>query len=200
MFFSLSFSDSGLPLAVHCEWDGRQTFTNLFICCSQEQLRELFVSGKVHEGIAELQAALPRLPATSAEPAIHLIGDVAASTGASIVALMNNGVEIRTLTSNSELSGFWQPPPNRPPGSGILIWVDMESKYHVAIVHSKEQACSVVRGFADWMAGPRLGQLLEKIGRWNALDTSEEPILLIEGSAAELMHWGSLFGKMRHAL
>ncbi|MDB5265045.1 MAG: hypothetical protein JWN64_616 [Parcubacteria group bacterium] len=200
MFFSLSSSNSGLPLLVHCEWDAHNTSCDLFFCCSQEQLRELLASGSLHEGIVELQTALNELPPTSEEPAIHLTGDVAASTGASIVALVNNGVEIHTLTSNSELSGFWQPSPDRPAGSGILIWVDMETKYHVAIAHSKEQACSVVRGLADWMDHARIQQLLNKISLWNAPDTSEDPALLIQGKVAELMHWGSMFGKIAQVL
>ena len=122
-------------------------------------------------------------------------GDVASSLAASVVALENHGAQINTLSKGSELSGFWEPPARQTPGSGILIWVDAEVAYHVAVVHTQDQARSIVRSLADWMNGAHRDRLLSKITLWNIAERSEEPILRIEGKGAELLHWGSVFGR-----
>lgn len=199
MFFSLSFKGRGLPLVAHSHWNqmhGATVDCHFYICSSQEQLTELLRSDKVMEDHERLEGFMGDLPETSSEPMIHVKGDVAASLAASVVALENHGAEIQTLSKGSEVSGFWEPPEHLPPGSGIIIWADAEVAYHVTIVHSKDQARSIVRGLADWMSKPHRDRLLSKINGWNISEKSEKPILRIEGKAAELLHWGSLLGKL----
>jgi hypothetical protein len=199
VFFSLSFIGRGLPLVAHSHWRqvrGATHDCHLYICSSQEQLLELLRSDKVTEGRKELEGFVGDLPETPHEPMVHVEGDVASTLAALVVALENRGAEIRTLSKSSEVSGFWEPPREMPLGSGIIIWADAETAYHVAIVHSKDQALSVVRSLADWMGRVQRGSLHARINGWNISEKSEEPILRIEGKAAELLHWGSLLGRL----
>lgn len=199
MFFSLSFKGRGLPLVAHSHWNQVQEVTHdchFYICSSQEQLAELLRSDKVMEDREKLEGFMGDLPETSTEPMVHVKGDVASSLAASVVALENHGAEISTLSKASEVSGFWQPPGHLPPGSGIIIWADAEAAYHVAIVHTKEQARSIIRGLADWMSKLHRDRLLSKINGWNISEKSEKSILRIEGKTAELLHWGSLLGRL----
>lgn len=198
MYYSADFAERGLPLVVHCEWtafkEGR-----LWICSSKEHVRGL-LNGTAIEGHEELAKLLDVPPEVSENPLIAITGDMAQTMGADIVALVNDGVEISTLSDNSDLSAFKLPPATRPPGEMLLAWVDQEVDYHAVIARSRQQAASVVRSLADWMPSSRRKTLLRQIAVANMPDRSGEPPYRIEGKPAELIHWASLWSRMRTAI
>jgi hypothetical protein len=197
MFFSVGFTQNGLPLGVHAEWDPQILEScSLHMYSSQEQARKVLATAR--EGREELLAVFKTLPETTSEDAVHITGAGASTIGAMIVSLLNDGVEIQTFSDNSDLSGFWEP--TRSDDAGILVWVDPEVKYHVALVYNKAQVRSVVRSLADWMGGVRRGQLLKRINQWPVPETSVTPIQTIEGNSAELIHWSSLYSKIKGSL
>jgi len=194
MFFSVGFAQKRLLLGAHAEWDPRiPESCSLHIYSSKEQARVVLETAK--EGREQLLAVLQTLPETASEDSVHIVGGAASTIGAMIASLVNDGATIQTLSDNSDLSGFWGP--TRSGDAGILVWVDPEVKYHAVLVHNKTQVRSVIRSLADWMGGVRRGQLLKKINQWPVPETSVTPIQTIEGNVAELIHWASLYGKIK---
>ncbi len=194
MHYVIGFKQENRACVAYARWDENDpTNVELHICLSKEQVDGLM--SKVTEGLRDLAATSQILPLHANEPMVSFNSDVAASLGSMIAALNNDGVHIETLSNDSDLSGFWEPP--TLVSRGILVWVDPEVHYHVAVVYSKEQARSVIRGLADWMGPTRRGRLLTSINAWPIPNSSPSSQQDVEGHAAELIHWASLYAKIK---
>ena len=66
------------------------------------------------------------------------------------------------------------------------MWSDLDAKYHVVIVFSKEQAVRLIEEFT-WLEPARQARLLEKIKTWNALEVTPKNEQQIEGIPAKLL-------------
>jgi hypothetical protein len=201
MFFAVSFASHTIPIVAYGQWEQQQGMTSncsLWLYPAQDALEQSVATEKL-EGQKELSALASTLPRTSRNETVYLRGDIASTLG-NFVNELHRGVASIDSTNNSELSGFWEPPTNRPPGAGILVWIDAEAMCHVAIVHDRREARSAIKGLSDWMSSARRQRLLERINRWNMPEISSQKTLYIENDAAEVIHLASLFAKARTAL
>ena len=197
MHFVVGFNQKNRVCVAYARWDENDPANvELHLCLSKGQVDGLIST--VKEGLLDLAITSQILPLYSDEPMVSFVSDVAATLASMIATLKNDGVQFKTLSSDSDLSGFWEPPTNL--ARGILVWVDPEVHYHVAVVCSKEQARSVIRGLADWMGPTRRSRLLTSINAWPIPNSSPLPQQNVEGHAAELIHWASLYAKMKDSM
>ena len=192
MFFSVLFPDLGV--AAHSSWEGKGVNCKLHILTNKAD--GLKVLGQLpNDEATQLALQLTGLPETSNDPSVQVSGDTAASLSNYIAKYYDNVVSYQHLPAKEELFGFLEPPDKEVPGEGIIMWSDMDVKYHVAIVRSKEQAAHLIRGFA-WLEPTRQTRLLDKIKTWNALETASENEQRIEGIPAKLLCRGKTVAKV----
>jgi|GEM_PF-3476520 len=194
MFFTIGPKLLNQPLVAHCEWDEKRPGTKLWICSSQEQVREMLQSSDPQQ-TQELQALCSELPTATPDTLVEIVGDVASSLGAMLSAMANAGAMIAAF-SPPELGGFWEPPSSGQRGEGVLIWADENGAFHFAICRSKSQAATIVRGFG-WMDSRRREDLLSKISRWNCREESNVKAFHVDGKIAELFYHASIWSKVK---
>lgn len=194
MFFTIGPKLLNQPLVAYCEWGEQQTSSNLWVCSSQEQAQELLQKkGLQHK--QELQTLCGELPTTANDPLVEIVGDVASSLGAMLLAMANAGPSVAAF-SPPELGGFWEPPSSGQRGEGVLIWADENSGFHLAVCRSRSQAATIIRGFG-WMDSGRREDLLNKVSRWNCRAESNVKTLHVDGKVAELFYHASIWGKVK---
>lgn len=194
MFFSILVSD--LHVVVHSQWEGigLKTQCKLRILTTKEAARQLLSQLPAEEAV-ELTKHLPGLRETAQDSSVDLEGLTAASLSSFIGTCHENVISYRQLPARQELLGFWEPSDGAVPGEGIIMWSDLDVNYHVAIVYSKDQAEDLIRSF-NWLQPERCARLLDKITRWNALDSSQQAERLIDGIPAKLLCRASITMKV----
>jgi len=201
MYFTFGPERLHMEAIVHSEWEkgkaasGASPEIRLWVCFSRKQTQEL-LGTKDLKHPEELSQLGDVLPLSSKEQLLEMSGDAASTLGAMLVATVNEGV-IVGMKSYPELAGFWAPPPSGPRSNGILIWSDEDKNFHLAVVQSKDQAATIIRGF-EWMDSPRRTGLLDSISGWNCRPNSKVEPLRVDGMAAELFSRASIWGKMKH--
>ncbi len=194
MFFSVLIPD--LKIVARSQWEGRgrNTQCKLRILATQEAVRKLL--DQLSEGeAAELAKHLPGLKESGPEPFVEVEGNAAASLSSFIAKYANNVAGYQHVPRAEELMGFWEPPDEGAPGEGIIMWSDRDVNYHVAVVHSKEQAERLIDGF-QWLEKTRQTRLLEKIKQWNAQQSSTKNEQRIDGIIAKLLCRASIVTKV----
>jgi len=194
MFYAVSFANRGLPLIAYCTWNESTKKFYLAIASSGEHVAILLA--KNNEGQDELVKLVSSVPEHSHQELVEMTGAAAASSGNFIIALINDGVSIEVDT---DMVGFWGPPPGVESGNGILVWTDPENQPHAVVVYSKEQAKALIKECSRWMERSRVSNLMEKVKSWNIPPSSEKPPQRIEGLPAKLLNEASLYGKIRNA-
>ncbi len=183
MFFSVLFPD--LHVATYSSWEERGTNCKLHILTNK--VDGLKILGELpNEEATQLALQLTGLPETSLDQSVKVDGDVAATFSSYIAKYHDNVVYYQHLPEKEELFGFLDPPGKEVPGEGIIMWSDLDAKYHVAIVSSKEAATRLIKEFT-WLEPTRQARLLDKIKTWNAFETTSKPEQRIGGIPAKLL-------------
>lgn len=183
MFFSVSFPD--LHVAAHSSWEGRGVNCKLHIITNKAD--GLKVLGELsNEEATQLALQLTDLPETSPDQSVQVNGDVAATFSSYIAKYHDNVVSYQHLPAKEELFGLLDPPKSKVPGEGIIMWSDLDAKYHVVIASSKEQATRLIEEFT-WLVPSRQIRLLDRIKSWNALETTPKSEQRIDGIPAKLL-------------
>ncbi|MEK7151035.1 MAG: hypothetical protein AAB783_02450 [Patescibacteria group bacterium] len=183
MFFSVLFPD--LHVVAHSSWEGRGANCKLHILTNKADGLKIF--GELpNEEATQLALQLTGLPETSPDQSVQMNGDVAATLSSYIVRYHDNVVSYQHLPAKEELFGFLDPPDKEVSGEGIIMWSDMDAKYHVVIVSSKERATRLIKEFT-WLEPERQARLLNRIKTWNALETDSKNEQRIDGISAKLL-------------
>lgn len=191
MFFSIPYPDLGL--IVHARWDDDGTWSKLYILAELSQAT-LLLSKLPPDEALELKKHLEILKSYTQNTSVEIEGDVALSLGNFLANMRNNFSHYMHVPGGPELLGFWEPPSNRMPGDGIIMWF-LGGNYYVAIVSSKNQARNVVKELW-WLGEERQKKLSAKIATWNSRQDSEKRIQRIEGAPAVVLCRASVVRKM----
>ena len=202
MYFTFGFHSSGDPQqVVHVEWLQRRhviTACRIFVFHSQTQVEmDLFAEGNItenRENLSEFSLALPRV---SVIPAVILQGTIALNIRAALLVYKNGRFKFVEALVHSPIPEFIEFIDLRT--HGLLIWFDDETT-KVALVSSKKQAASTMRGLVDWINPEILLENLSKITHSKLQDHSTERIVYIFGKFAELISHGIAFIKIRASL
>lgn len=197
---SLEFSDIGLPVAVHSQWNTTQTYCALHLFADHRQV----------------QAFLPKLPAGEAQDFARCMmrcvlpknmngGRMYRIEGVAALSLTNFLVHLHTRVQEvvrvieaPDLMGFWEPPAWRAPGAGIILWFHPDDGYQAVIAHTRDQATEVIEHLL-WLNLQLRESLCAKIKRWNAPRRSSRAAQEIAGVCAEILCHASLAAKARNA-
>ncbi len=194
-FFCAPFAD--LSLVALSQWDDRQTNCKLRVLTTRESAVKLIEELPEKEA-QQLSQHLVVLKQGLAEKPLEIHGDTALSLSSYVANFHNKVAEYRYIPAGPELFGFWDPPENRPPGEGIIMWFDGDDGYHVVIARSKVQAERVIRDL-DWLDEGWLERFLKRIQRWNVARRPSRGPQRIEGPAAEMFCRASFFQKVCNA-
>lgn len=199
----IDFFGVDVPVVVYFDWNqvnGVSEDCRLFIFSSQEQLIETLASNVIPaQNTAEFEALLGMLPSSTDSEMVLLEGDAASSLSAMIGALYSFQVQIELPPGSFDLNGFWEPPRRATPSTGGILWLDPEQQFKAAIVYTKEQALEILQEVRGWLDPSRYEVCLQALDEWNLFPASDKPAVLIQGDAAKLLNWASLFEKVRMA-
>lgn len=195
---SLEFSRIGLPVAVHSQWNRQLTQCALRIFTNRESLDDFLAAIPHSEG--EWLATYARvLEKTDGATGVWEIrGDTALSLTNFLVTLSEKIEVGERVLNKPDLIGFWEPPPTRISGTGMMMWFHPDNDYQVAIAHAKEQATDIIRGLS-WLDPRRQKKLLGQIAHWKMYERSDDAVQRISGIIAEILCKASLAAKINNA-
>jgi|SRR3989338_4456325 len=190
MFCSLKFTTLPVPVAIHSQWDAAQTRCKLRMFSNQSDAQTL-ISQLPPEEAESFSALISALDVSREERGIDEIeGDPALTLTNFLVTYHNSGTpqypRAPHAPDRAELMGFWEPPRNRKPGSGIVMWNNPVYGYGVYIVHSREQVEKLIHDLV-WLEEGQAERLLREIRDWNAVERSVQKHQEIRYSTAELL-------------
>lgn len=197
---SLQFSDIGLPVAVHAQWNTAQTYGALHLFADHRQAQAFLP--KLPDSEAQdfarcmMRCALP--DETRHEEICRIEGTTALSLTNFLVHLRTQVQEVVRVIDAPDLMGFWEPPSWRAPSAGIILWFHPDDGYRAVIAHTRDHATEVIQRFS-WLELQRRESLCAKIKRWNAPRKSTRPAQQIQGVCAQALCFASVAAKIRSA-